>query len=61
MPSRATVTLELEVDSDPIRGAIFGPGAPNVPFYGWIQLVSLLQAAAVTPPRADEQGRGYEG
>ena len=51
-PSRAHLTIDLELDSEPISGALQRPGGSLTPFQGWIQLVSLLQDAATTSPAA---------
>jgi hypothetical protein len=54
-PARAKVTLELELDSEPIEGSMSDRGGASHPFYGWIQLVSLLQNAATTrAPQHDQ-------
>jgi hypothetical protein len=48
-PARPTVTLEFVLDSEPIQGSMSDRGGPNQAFHGWIQLASLIQAAARTP------------
>jgi hypothetical protein len=47
-PARAQVTLEIELDSEPIQGSLSDRHAAGQPFSGWIELVSLLQTAATT-------------
>ena len=50
MPAvHAHVTIDFELDSEPIAGSLHGPDGATTTFNGWIQLVSLLQAAATTP------------
>jgi hypothetical protein len=52
--AQAHVTLAFELDSEPISGSLRrGDSRPTL-FSGWIELVSLLQAAATTP--AVDQG-----
>ena len=46
-PARAQVTLDFELDSEPIQGSLSRNGAIHA-FTGWIELVSLLQDAATT-------------
>lgn len=54
-PARAKVTLDIELDSEPIEGSMSDHGGASHPFYGWIQLVSLIQAAATTrQPHTDQ-------
>jgi hypothetical protein len=48
-PLRAHLTLDIELDSEPIEGSLIDPDNVTRPFHGWIELVSLLQAAATTP------------
>jgi hypothetical protein len=53
--ARAQVTLEIELDSEPIQGLLSYRGGASQAFSGWIQLVSLLQDAATTgAPQADQ-------
>ncbi|HWW90277.1 MAG TPA: hypothetical protein VNY35_05795 [Solirubrobacteraceae bacterium] len=51
-PARAQVTLDIELDSEPISGSLSDRDGTSHGFSGWIELVSLLQAAATT--RASE-------
>lgn len=54
-PARAKVTLEIELDSEPIEGSMSDHFGASHPFHGWIQLVSLIQAAATTrAPQHDQ-------
>ncbi|HWX75684.1 MAG TPA: hypothetical protein VNZ05_10275 [Solirubrobacteraceae bacterium] len=55
-PARAQVTLDFELDSEPIRGCLSREGASHA-FSGWIELVSLLQDAATTRAPQVEQRR----
>jgi hypothetical protein len=49
MPTaRTQLTLDVELDSEPITGTLAYAAGGTKPFTGWIQLVSLLQAAATT-------------
>jgi hypothetical protein len=50
-PARAQVTVDFELDSEPIAGSLQGVDGRSTMFNGWIQLVSLLQDAATTPAR----------
>jgi hypothetical protein len=48
MPSAgpsATLRIELECGSDPIRGTIGATDGPMVPFCGWMELSAALEAA----------------
>jgi hypothetical protein len=47
-PERAMVTIEFELDSEPIAGSLQHSDGRTTVFDGWIELVSLLQAAATT-------------
>ena len=40
-----TLTVELECDSDPVRGTIVAPDGSTVAFVGWIELAAALEAA----------------
>jgi hypothetical protein len=52
-PARAHLTLDIELDSEPITGSLIDAGGSTRQFSGWIELVSLLQVAGTTPaPRA---------
>jgi hypothetical protein len=55
VPARAQVTLDFELDSEPIAGSLRGANGRTTAFNGWIQLVSLLQDAATT--RAPQAGQ----
>jgi hypothetical protein len=54
-PARAQLTLEIELDSEPICGSIADGGGPSKAFSGWIELVSLVQGAATTHPSGKGQ------
>jgi hypothetical protein len=45
---RARVTIDFELDSEPIAGSLQYADGRTTAFDGWIELVSLLQAAATT-------------
>jgi hypothetical protein len=47
-PEHASVTIDFELDSEPIAGSLQHADGRTTAFNGWIQLVSLLQAAATT-------------
>jgi hypothetical protein len=40
-----TLTVELECDSDPVRGTIVAADGSTVAFIGWIELAAALEAA----------------
>jgi len=40
------VTIELRVGAEPIAGSLRVGGGPLTAFRGWLELTSLLQAAA---------------
>jgi hypothetical protein len=50
--ARARVTLEIELDSEPIQGSLSHGDGANHAFNGWIELVALLQDAATAAPGA---------
>jgi hypothetical protein len=55
-PAQAQVTLEIELDSEPIQGSLSDRDGASHAFSGWIELVSLLQGAATTrTPQADQR------
>ena len=39
------LTLEVEIDSDPISGRLGEPGAPGREFVGWLGLARALELA----------------
>ncbi len=47
-PGQAQVTLEIELDSEPIQGSLSDRDGASQVFSGWIELVSLLQDASTT-------------
>jgi hypothetical protein len=47
-PGHARVTLDLELGATPIQGSIDRGGDPRR-FEGWIELASLIEAAAQVP------------
>ena len=48
--SRTTVhQLIVETDSEPIRGELRGPDGGTRRFHGWIELISVLERAHLTP------------
>lgn len=50
-PSYAHVTLDLHVGATPIRGSFHQEEEDALPFEGWIELASLIDAAARVPDR----------
>jgi hypothetical protein len=53
---RARVTIDFELDSEPIAGSLQHSDGAATAFHGWIELVSLLQGAATTrDPRNEER------
>ncbi|HEV2923005.1 MAG TPA: hypothetical protein VGW98_03165 [Solirubrobacteraceae bacterium] len=56
-PARAQVTLDIELDSEPISGSLSEGDGTGQAFSGWIQLVSLLQDAATTRTSQADQPR----
>jgi hypothetical protein len=58
-PDRASLTINFELDSEPIAGSLQHADRSSTEFNGWIQLVSLLQEAATTEaPEADPSANG---
>jgi len=43
-PDRVHVDLELDVNAEPIRGAVRVGSAPAREFSGWIALISALES-----------------
>jgi hypothetical protein len=61
-PDRARLTIDFELDSEPIAGSLQDADGRTTAFNGWIQLVSLLQAAATTRlTQADPASNGNPG
>jgi hypothetical protein len=54
-PAQAQVTLDIELDSEPIQGSMSDRNGASKTFSGWIQLVSLLQGAATTRASQPDQ------
>jgi hypothetical protein len=49
-PRHLHVEIDLELDTDPIRGRLgLTPGSPRE-FYGWIELAAALEALRKPPP-----------
>lgn len=44
--ARIEVTIELEPDSEHVRGTVRREDGEEAPFVGWLSLMALLQAAA---------------
>jgi hypothetical protein len=55
--SRTQLTIDIELDSEPIAGSLGRADGSSTPFTGWIALVSLLQDAATTRARQGDQPR----
>jgi hypothetical protein len=47
-PAYSQVTIDFELDSEPIAGSLRHADGRTAAFNGWISLVALLQAAATT-------------
>jgi hypothetical protein len=64
-PAQTQVTLDIELDSEPIQGSLSNRAGASQAFSGWIQLVSLLQSAAGSPaaqaPDVDPSANGKPG
>jgi hypothetical protein len=56
---RLHITLELVPGSDPIRGSVSGETATHS-FTGWMQLITVLQAAIEEDPHPTEPGSGAD-
>jgi hypothetical protein len=56
-PARAQVTLDIELNSEPIQGSLSDRAGAIQAFSGWIQLVSLLQAIATAQAPQHDQPR----
>lgn len=54
-PTQTQVTLDIELDSEPIQGSLSDRDGASQAFSGWIQLVSLLQDAATTQASQPDQ------
>jgi hypothetical protein len=58
-PERVRLTIDIELDSEPIAGSMQRSDGDRTPFDGWIELVSLLQEAATREqPKPDTSGDG---
>jgi hypothetical protein len=55
MRARAHLELSIDVDSDPISGAVSNGAHGSRPFSGWIELVAAIEAAR--SPIAGDGGR----
>jgi hypothetical protein len=53
-PARAKVTLEIELDREPVQRSLSNCDGANQAFTGRIQLVSLLQDATTPAPQHDQ-------
>lgn len=59
---RVTVSLELDISSEPIEGIVSTPDGTSHPFIGWLGLTGALEHAAgattnPTPREATEDER----
>lgn len=59
-PERVRVTVELDVASEPISGALHDGVGSVVEFVGWMELMSVLERACEQAPRP-APGRGAMG
>jgi hypothetical protein len=57
MQRRLRLTLELDPDSEPIRGTVTDQGAQRS-FTGWMQLVTAMQAAVDNAATRSISARG---
>ena len=57
----AHLRLAIDVDSDPISGSVCGGTGGSSPFSGWIELVSVIEAARRAEPRAGAGERSENG
>ncbi len=46
---RSKVELEIQA-GEPIRGQLSASGTGALPFYGWLELVAVIQTARGRPP-----------
>jgi len=44
------ITLEIEAESDPIRGVLEHPDGSHEPFWGWLELMDALRRVAAEKP-----------
>jgi hypothetical protein len=51
------VTLELRGGADPIQGSIEHGDGTRQPFWGWLELMEMLQRLASTEPGPDARAR----
>ena len=47
------VTVEIETGADPIRGSIERSDGRSQPFWGWLELIEVLQRAAADEPERE--------
>jgi hypothetical protein len=52
----AHLKLAIDIDSDPISGSVSNGGGDSKAFHGWIELVSVIEAARSDDPAAAELG-----
>ena len=57
----AHLRLAIEVESDPISGLVCDGNGHVKPFLGWIELVSVIEAARRSDPRAATGGPSESG
>lgn len=58
VPKQLRLTVDLELDRDPIRGSVKVEDGAAAPFTGWIQLLSTLDTARLgsqTAPWSSER------
>jgi hypothetical protein len=51
----AHLKLAIDIDSDPISGSVSNGGGDSKAFHGWIELVSVIEAARSDDPGAAEE------
>ena len=39
----ASLRLDIELGSNPLRGSLTGPNGPTIAFAGWIELASVIE------------------
>lgn len=47
------ITVEFEAGADPVRGSIERSHGHRQPFWGWLELIEVLQRAAADEPERE--------
>lgn len=60
-PATANLAVEIEVGTEPIRGAVADTRGTSQPFRGWLELAGALEAVRAAGSREDAPANSASG